>query len=96
MSRIRRMAISFVVVINLAAFFLVMTVIGNGSTADDLVFLNESDARVIFSAAVIGIGMNLVLGWLLWRGSLRTRDLERRLIEDTNPRTSGLHDEPRE
>lgn len=79
MKRLRRMLVSFCVVLNLASFALLFLVIANGSTNGELFVMGTSDAVLLFVASVFGLAFNVLLAILLWRGSVRSRRLEAEL-----------------
>ncbi len=81
MNRIRRMLVSFCVVLNIAGFGLIFLVLANTGAFGDIVFIASSDAITIFAIALFGIVFNLILAFALWRGGLRTRRLESELHE---------------
>ncbi len=83
MKRLRRMLISFCVVLNLASFGLLFLVLANGSTLEDVVLIASDDAILLFVASVLGLVFNVLLAILLWRGSVRARRLEAELREET-------------
>lgn len=79
MNRIRRMLVSFCVVLNLVGFGLIVLVLANTGTLGDVVFVASSDAILMFAIALFGLVFNLLLAFALWRGGLRTRRLESEL-----------------
>jgi len=81
MNRIRRMLVSFCVLLNIAGFGLIFLVLANTGGLGDVVFVASSDAILIFAIALFGFFFNLILAFALWRGGLRTRRLESELRE---------------
>lgn len=79
MNRLRRMLVSFCVVLNLVGFGLIVLVLANTGTLGDVVFVASSDAILMFAIALFGLAFNLLLAFALWRGGLRTRRLESEL-----------------
>lgn len=86
MKRLRRMLISFCVVLNMAGFGLLFLVLGNGLTFEDedVVLIASSDAVLLFVASVLGLVFNILLAILLWRGSLHSRRLEAELRDEAS------------
>ncbi len=82
MKRLRRMLISFCVVLNLASFGLLFLVLANGASDGEILVIASGDAVLLFVASVFGLVFNVLLAILLWRGSLRTRRLEAELREE--------------
>ncbi len=78
-NRIRRMLISFCVVLNLVGFGLIVLVLANTGALGDVVLMASSDAILLLTIALCGLVFNLLLAIALWRGSLRTRRLEAEL-----------------
>lgn len=83
MKRLRRMLVSFCVVLNLASFGLLFLVLANGSALGDVVLIASGDATLLFVASVFGLVFNVLLAVLLWRGGLRTRRLEAELRDES-------------
>ena len=79
MNPIRRMLVSFCVVLNLVGFGLIALVLANSGGLGDVVFVASSDAILMFLIALLGLPFNLLLAIALWRGGLRTRRLETEL-----------------
>jgi len=79
MNRLRRMLVSFCILLNLAGFGLLFLVLSNGSTVGDVVLIASSDAVLLFVASLFGLPFNLILAVTLWRGGMRTRRLEAEL-----------------
>lgn len=73
MKRLRRMVISFCIVLNLASFALLFLVLANGATNGELFVMATSDANLLFVASLLGLIFNLILAITLWRGSMRAR-----------------------
>lgn len=76
MNRIRRMLISFCMVLNLVGFGLVVLVLANTGAVGDVVLMASSDAILLLTIALFGLVFNIFLAIALWRGGLRTRRLE--------------------
>ena len=81
MNRIRRMLVSFCVLLNIAGFGLIVLVLANTGSLGNVVFVASSDAILVFAIALFGVFFNLILALALWRGGLRTRRLESELRE---------------
>ncbi len=81
MNRTRRVLVSFCMVCNIAGFGLILLVLANTGGLGDVVFVASSDAILMFAIALIGLFLNLLLAFALWRGSLRTRRLQSELRE---------------
>ncbi|HEV2067765.1 MAG TPA: hypothetical protein VGR08_13105 [Thermomicrobiales bacterium] len=79
MNRLRRMLVSFCIMLNLAGFGLLFLVLANGSTVGDVVLIAGNDAVLLFVASLFGLLFNLILAVALWRGGVRTRRLEAEL-----------------
>ena len=79
MNRIRRMLISFCLVLNLVGFGLIVLVLANTGAVGDIVLIASSDAILLLVIALFGLVFNLFLAIALWRGGLRTRRLEAEL-----------------
>jgi hypothetical protein len=79
MNRLRRMLVSFCIMLNLAGFGLLFLVLSNGFTQGDLHLIRSDDAVLLFVASLFGLLFNLILAVALWRGGIRTRRLEAEL-----------------
>jgi hypothetical protein len=84
MNRLRRMLVSFCVVLNLASFGLLFLVLANGSTLGDVLLIASNDAILLFVASIFGLVFNVILAIMLWRGGVRSRRLEARLREEAS------------
>lgn len=84
MKRLRRMLVSFCVVLNLASFGLLFLVLANASALEDVVLIASDDATLLFVASLLGLLFNAILAVVLWRGGLRTRRLEAELREEAS------------
>jgi hypothetical protein len=83
------MFVSFVILLNILGFGIIFLVLSNGSQVDNLVYIAESDAIFGFVIASAGVVLNLVLAYVLWRGSVQTRQLESRLRIENRSRITG-------
>ena len=89
MQMARRMLMSFVVVLNIVGFLIVLLVIANGSVLDDVRYIAEGDAALLMVIAVAGFVANILLGYLLVRGSIRSRSLAPLESSEPRPRITG-------
>lgn len=84
MNRLRRILVSFCIMLNLAGFGLLFLVLANGSTVGDVVLIAGNDAVLLFVASLFGLLFNLILAVALWRGGVRTRRLEAELRREAS------------
>lgn len=89
MPMLRRMFVSFVVLLNVLGFFLIFVVIANGTTEHHLTYIAESDARVVSVIAAFGCLANIGLGYVLIKRGIRTRRIEADLRDQGRPRITG-------
>jgi hypothetical protein len=67
MRKAERYAITFVLLLNIFICAVTILVLGNASTVDDLSYIGTSDAGFLVIASILGLGANVLLGWLLIR-----------------------------
>ena len=72
MTRAERYSITFILLLNVFISGLVILVLGNASTVEDLTYIATSDAAFLVIAAIAGLVTNVLLGWLLIRLFRRT------------------------
>ena len=67
MSKIERYSVTFILLLNLFTFGLIMVVLGNASTVEDLTYIGTGDAGFLVITAILGLVANLALAWILFR-----------------------------
>lgn len=82
MTKAERYSITFILLLNLFVCGLVVLVLGNASSVENLTYIATSDAAFLVIAAITGLIGNITLGWLIFRVATRQRRLsgERRQI----------------
>ena len=89
MNSIRRMFVSFVVVLDIVGFFIILLIVANGSTLDDVRYIAEGDAVLTMVIALVGFLSNIAMGYVLLRISVAARQVETRLRQEDRPRITG-------
>ncbi len=84
MTRAERYSITFILLLNVFICGLVILVLGNASTVEDLTYIATSDAAFLFIAAIAGLVSNIMLAWLLFR--LLNRSIRQ---QRSRPRITG-------
>ena len=72
----RRMFVSFVVVLDIVGFFVILLIVANGSTLDDVRYIAEGDAVLTMVIALVGFLCNIALGYVLLREGIGGRPRE--------------------
>lgn len=67
MSKVERYSVTFILVLNVFAFGMLIVVLGNASTVEDLTYIGTNDAGFLVIMAIVGLIANVTLGWLLFR-----------------------------
>jgi hypothetical protein len=67
MNKVERYSVTFILVMNIFAFGMLMVVLGNASVVEDLTYIGTADASFLVIIAIFGLVSNLILGWLLFR-----------------------------
>jgi hypothetical protein len=67
MTKAERYSATFIVVLNCFLCGMVLLVLGNASTVDDLSYIATSDAGFIVFLAIMALFANVALGWMLFR-----------------------------
>lgn len=67
MTKGERYSITFILLLNVFTCGLVMLVLGNASSVENLTYIATSDAAFLVIAAIAGLVANITLGWLLFR-----------------------------
>ncbi len=91
MGSLRRMLISFIVLFDILAFSIIFVIMSNTSMAEqeDLIYMTESDGALTGVIAFVGVVANMVLAYVLWRGSHATRRLDVRDGAEPRSRITG-------
>ena len=67
MSKVERYSVTFILVLNVFAFGMLIVVLGNASVVEDLTYIGTGDASFLVILAIVGLVANMALGWLLFR-----------------------------
>ena len=67
MSKVERYSVTFILVLNVLAFGMLIVVLGNASVVEDLTYIGTGDASFLVILAIAGLVANMALGWLLFR-----------------------------
>lgn len=67
MNKVERYSVTFILVLNLFAFGMLIVVLGNASVVEDLTYIGTNDAGFLVIIAILGFISNITLGWLLFR-----------------------------
>jgi hypothetical protein len=89
MNSMRRMFVSFVIVLDIVGFFVILLIVANGSTLDDVRYIAEGDAVLTMVIALAGFICNIVMGYVLLRMSVSARRIDSRLQQEDRPRITG-------
>lgn len=67
MNKVERYSVTFIVILNLFVYGMVIMVLGNASVVEDLTYIGTGDAGFLVIIAILGFVSNIALGWLLFR-----------------------------
>lgn len=82
MNKVERYSVTFILVLNLFSFGMLIVVLGNASVVEDLTYIGTEDASFLVIVAIAGLISNLTLGWMLFRifrRAFRQRDTSGRI-----------------